>query len=82
MNDLFSVIEQNTPVISDAEKHMRQQLEKYEVQFDCLNDSLQRAQTFLSSNSNGEHTDKIRDYLSNYRNQIDQMKKRLQAIEN
>ena len=82
MNDLLSVIEQNTPILSDEEIHMREQLNKYQIQFDCLKESFQRAQQFLSFNQNGQEIENIQDYLSNYREQIQQMKKRLQTIEN
>lgn len=82
LNDLLSVIEQNTPVISDEEIQMREQLKKYQIQLNCLQDSFQRAQQFLSFNQNGQQIDNIQDYLSNYRDQIQQMKQRLQTIEN
>lgn len=82
LNDLLSVIEQNTPVLSDEEIHMREQLNKYQIQFDCLKESFQRAQQFLSFNQNEQQIDHIQDHLSNYRQQIQQMKKRLQTIEN
>ncbi|CAF1212508.1 unnamed protein product [Rotaria sp. Silwood1] len=84
VDDLLSVIEQSTPVISDAEIRMQQQLEKYQIQIDCLKENLQRIQQFILSNQDQVENlsiENIQNFVQNHRQQIDQMKKQLQAIQ-
>ncbi|CAF3076926.1 unnamed protein product, partial [Rotaria sp. Silwood2] len=78
--DLLSVIEQNIPVISDAEIRMQQQLETYQIQIYCLKENIQRIQQFILSNQDQTTFDNlsienIQNLVQNHRNQIDQMKK-------
>jgi chromosome segregation ATPase len=66
---------------------MQQQLESYQTQIDYLKGKIQRLQQFISSNQNQKQfenlfMENIHNYVQNHRNQIDQMKKRLEAIEN
>jgi chromosome segregation ATPase len=73
-------------VVSDAEQRMQQQLERYEIQINCLKDKIHLLQQFISSNQNQEQLknlsmENIHDYVQNYQNQIDKMKKRLQTIQ-
>ncbi|CAF3805812.1 unnamed protein product [Rotaria sp. Silwood1] len=86
VDDLLSVIEQSTPVISDAEIRMQQQLEKYQIQIDCLKENFQRIQQFILSSQDQEQfenlsIENIQNFVQNHRQQIDQMKKQLQAIQ-
>jgi chromosome segregation ATPase len=87
VNDLLSVIEQSTPVLSDGEIRMQQQLETYQIQINCLKEKIHLLPQFISSNQNQEKLENssmenIYNYVQNYRKQIDQMKKRLQTIRN
>jgi chromosome segregation ATPase len=86
VDDLLSVIEQSTPVLSDAEIRMQQQLDRYQTQINYLQEKIQLLQQFISSNQNQEKSENlsmknIQNYVQNHRNQIDQMKKRLQTIQ-
>ncbi len=87
VDDLLSVIEQNTPVLSEAEIRMQQQLETYQIQINCLQEKMQLLQQFILSNQNKEQLqnlsmENIHNYVQSHRNQIDQMKTRLQTIQN
>jgi hypothetical protein len=66
---------------------MQQQLERYEIQTNCFRDKLRLLQQFISSNQNSEQFDSlsmenIRNLVQNQRQQIDQMKKQLETIQN
>lgn len=81
------MIEQRTPVLSDTEMRMRRQLEAYQVQIDCLKEKIQVLQQFIPSNQTQEQRENlalenVQNYVSNHRNQIDQMKKRLETMQN
>lgn len=88
MDDLLSIIEQNTPVLSDAETRMQQQLEAYQNQINYLKGKIQFLQQFFLTNQREEQqTEKIsmeniHNQVQNQRNQIEQMKKRLETIQN
>jgi len=65
---------------------MQQQLDRYQVQIDYLQEKIQLLRQFISSNQNQEKSENlsmesIHNYVQNHRNQIDQMKKRLQTIQ-
>ncbi len=66
---------------------MQQQLETYQIQIDYLKERIQLLQQFITSNQNQEQfknfsLENVHNYVLNYRNQIDQMKKRLQTVQN
>jgi chromosome segregation ATPase len=87
VNDLLSVIEQSTPIQSDAEIRMQRELETYQIQINYLEEKMNRLQQFISSNQNQEQFDNlsmknIQNFVQNHRHQIDQMKKQLQTIQN
>ncbi|CAF1415297.1 unnamed protein product [Rotaria sordida] len=86
VDDLLSIIEQSTPVISDSEIRMQQQLETYQIQINYLKENIQHIQQFILSNQDQEQLDhlyieNIQNFVRNHRNQIDQMKKQLQTIQ-
>lgn len=86
VNDLLSVIEQSTPVLSDAEIRMNIQLENYQQQINYLKEKFDLLKNYISSNENQEQFDSlsienIRNLIQNHRDQIDQMKKQLQTIQ-
>jgi len=86
VNDLLSVIEQNTPILSDEEIRMQQQLETYQIQIECLKEKIQLIQQFVSLNQNQQHSENLsmenmQNFVRNHRHQIDQMKKQLETIQ-
>jgi hypothetical protein len=65
---------------------MQKQLETYQIQINYLKEKIHLLQQFISSNQNQKQlenssTEIIHNYVQNHRNQIDQMKKRLQTIQ-
>ncbi|CAF4924225.1 unnamed protein product [Rotaria sp. Silwood1] len=90
VDDLLSVIEQHTPVVSDAEKLMHEQLKRYQIQINSLQEKISLLQQYITRqepfNENQQQIDKspmehISTFVEYYRNQIDQMKKQLQTID-
>ncbi|CAF0941914.1 unnamed protein product [Adineta steineri] len=86
VGDVLSVIEQNIPVLSDEEIRMQNQLESCQIQVNYLNKTIQHIQQFISLNQNQEQADDLSigntlNFIRNYRNQIDEMKQQLQAIQ-
>ncbi|CAF3476985.1 unnamed protein product, partial [Rotaria sp. Silwood2] len=90
VDDLLSVIEQHTPVVSDAEVLMHQQLERYQIQINSLQEKISLLKQFItrqeSFNENEQQIDQssmenINTFVRYYRNQIDQMKQQLQIID-
>jgi archaellum component FlaC len=93
VDDLLSVIEQRTPVVSDAEIIMHDQLRRYRVQLNCLNDKVKLLAQFISSQSSdgnrqqqqqidNSSMENVEKYVQHHRNQIDRMKKQLETITN
>jgi hypothetical protein len=67
---------------------MQKQLETYQIQINYLKEKIHLLQQFISSNQNqnqkqleNSSMEIIHNYVQNHRNQIDQMKKRLQTIQ-
>jgi len=65
---------------------MQKQLETYQIQINYLKEKIHLLQQFISSNQNQKQLENssmeiIHNYVQNHRNQIDQMKKRLQTIQ-
>ncbi|CAF3826657.1 unnamed protein product [Rotaria magnacalcarata] len=86
VNDLLSVIEQSTPVLSDAEIRMEKQLETYKIQINCLKNNIQRVEQFILSNQNQElfenlSMENFQNVVQTHRNHIDQIRKQIQAIQ-
>ncbi|CAM2708763.1 unnamed protein product [Rotaria socialis] len=86
VNDLLSVIEQSTPVLSDAEIRMEKQLETYKMQINCLKHNIQRVQQFILSNQNQELFDNLpmenfQNVVQTHRNHIDQIRKQIQSVQ-
>jgi hypothetical protein len=62
---------------------MQNQLETYQIQINCLKEKISLLQQFISSNQNQEQFENLSmENIQNYRDQIDQMKKQLQTIQN
>ncbi len=90
VHDLLSIIEQHTPVVSDAEILMHQQLERYQIQINSLQNKISLVKQFISQQQpfyqNQQQIDqssmeKFYRFVEYYRNQIDQMKKKLYTSE-
>jgi len=82
VDDLLSVIEQNTPVLSDAEIRMQQQLQTYAIQIDCLKEKIQLLRQFMSNNQDQQQDfESVHHYLHDQINQIQLIKQRLDIIQ-
>ncbi len=91
VHDLLSIIEQHTPVVSDAEILMHQQLERYQIQINSLQNKISLVKQFISQQQQPFHQNQqqidqssmehIYRFVEYYRNQIDQMKKKLYTTE-
>ena len=84
VNDLLSSIEQDTPVLSEEELRMQQQLERYQTKICCLKENIQRLQQFLSLDQEqlqNRSMENMKHLIRNHRNQIDQMKQQLENVQ-
>lgn len=81
INDLLSVIEQNTPVLSDTETRMQQQLQTYAIQINCLKDKIRLLQQFISNNQDQQQNfESVHNYLRDQLKQIELIKQKLDNI--
>ncbi|CAF4605912.1 unnamed protein product [Rotaria socialis] len=86
VNDLLSVLEQSTPVLSDAEIRIEKQLDTYKIQINCLKNNIQNVQQFILSNQNQELFDNLsmenfQNVVQTHRNHIDQIRKQIQSVQ-
>ncbi|CAF1236325.1 unnamed protein product [Rotaria sordida] len=90
VDDHLSIIEQNTPVVSDAEILMHQQLERYQIQINSLQEKIILLKQFItreeSFHENQQRIDQssmenINTFVQYYKKQINQMKQQLQTID-
>ncbi|CAF0960227.1 unnamed protein product [Adineta ricciae] len=85
LDDLLSIVEQNTPVVSNAEILMHQQLERYRIQIDSLQKKLALLKDFIPKNLREEKIDQssmenIQIFLQYFKTHIDQMKQQINEI--
>ena len=86
LDDLLSVIESRTPVLSKAESSMFEQLQRYEIQIKFIKEKISLLQKHIYDGfySNQQRIDQtllenMQQFTSYYRNQIQTMKHLLQT---